>query len=199
MWWPLWRECVPAFGTVVEAYLLSRGLELIVGAPLRFHPRCPRCPRCPRGATERLPAMVALMTDPVTGEPCGIHRTFLRSDGSGKAEGQAKMMAGSAGVIRLLPDEDVTLGFGLVEGIETGLSVMQRYGWRPIWAATSAGGIAHLPPLPGIEAVTIFADADGAGHKAAAACASHWIGAGREARINLPPAGDFNDLHRSGG
>ena len=74
----IWGEAVPPAGTLVEAYLRGRGLALPVGAPLRFHPACPR-------GAERWPAMLALMTDPVTGEPCGVHRTFLTRDGGGKA------------------------------------------------------------------------------------------------------------------
>ncbi len=185
----IWREAVPAAGTLAEAYLASRGLALPADAPLRFHPACPR-------GAERLPAMVAAMTDPETGAPCGVHRTFLRLDGAWKAEGQAKMMAGRAGVIRLVPDEDVTLGLGIAEGIETALAVMQRTGWRPVWAASSAGAIRRFPVLPGIEALTIFADTGEAGIGAANACAAQWIAAGREARILAPPHDDWDDATR---
>lgn len=156
----IWREGIPAAGTLAESYLASRGLAVPEGAPLRFHPACPR-------GAERLPAMLALMTTPETAEPCGVHRTFIRADGSGKAEGQAKMMAGAAGVIRLVPSEDVTLGLGLAEGIETALAVMQRTGWRPVWAASSSGAIGRFPALPGLEALTIFADTGAAGVGAA--------------------------------
>ena len=185
----IWREAIPAAGTRAEHYLNARGLALPADAPLRFHPACPR-------GAERLPAMVALMTKPDTAEPCGVHRTFLRADANAKAEGQAKMMCGAAGVIRLIPDEDVTIGLGLAEGIETALAVMQRTGWRPVWAASSAGAIARFPVLPGIEALTIFADNGTAGIGAAAAGAARWAAAGREARIIAPPAGDWDDATR---
>lgn len=142
--------------------------------------------------------MLALMSDPLTGEPCGVHRTLLARDGKAKAPGPlpAKMMCGAAGVIRLVPDADVTSGLGLAEGIETSLSVMQAFGWRPVWAAASAGAIRNFPPLAGIEALTLFADPDGVGIEAARRCAERWSEAGREARICIPPAGDFNDLAR---
>ncbi|WP_052213571.1 toprim domain-containing protein [Belnapia sp. F-4-1] len=190
----LWCEAVAADapGSLAPAYLAARGVALEAGAPLRFHPHCPR-------GAERWPAMLALMTDPATGEACGVHRTFLARDGSGKAPGAlpAKMMAGRAGVVRLVPDEEVTGGLGLAEGIETALSVMQGFSWRPVWAATSAGMIRTLPVLPGIDALTIFADADGAGITAAAGCAARWMEAGAEARIVAAPAGqDFNDALR---
>ncbi|GAA0571143.1 toprim domain-containing protein [Craurococcus roseus] len=189
----LWREAVPLLGSLAEAYLRSRGLSLPHGAPLRFHPACRRGP-------ERLPAMVALMTGPTTGEPCGVHRTFLALDGTGKAppgpsgEG-AKMMLGAAGVVRLTPDEDVTLGLGLCEGIETGLALLQRFGHAPVWAAAAAGAVARFPLLHGIEALTVFADADAPGLASARACKARWAEAGREVRVVWPgQAGrDFAD------
>ncbi|MBI0432818.1 toprim domain-containing protein [Roseomonas sp. KE0001] len=186
----LWRESQPAADTLVAAYLASRGLTLPAGAPLRFHPACPR-------GAERLPAMLALMTDPATGQPCGVHRTFLQPDGGGKAPGQAKMMAGHAGLIRLVPDAEVGAALGVAEGIETALRVMQGFGWSPVWAATSAGGIARLPVLSGIEALTVFADGDPAGQRAAADCAERWQEAGREVTLCLaPPGEDFDDTAR---
>lgn len=183
----IWREAVAPAGTLAETYLASRGLVLPADAPLRFHPACPR-------GAERWPAMLALMTDPATAQPCGVHRTFLAHDGMGKAPGNAKMMAGNAGVIRLVPDEDVTGGLGVAEGIETALAVMQRAGWAPVWAATSAGAIRRFPVLPGIEALTVFADMDGPGLEAARECCRAWAAAGCEARLLAPPAGDWDDV-----
>lgn len=190
----LWRESMPARGTLAEAYLHARGLALEAGAPIRFHPRAWRNRDCgPPG-----PAMVALMTSPETGEAIGAHVTYLRADGSGKAEGgRAKIMLGQAGIIRLSPDDTVTSGLGLAEGIETGLAIMQSFGWRPVWSAASAGGIGRFPVLRGIEALTIFADQDSAGIEAARACALRWKEAGREARILAPPQGDFDDLAKA--
>ncbi|MCX7370988.1 MAG: toprim domain-containing protein [Alphaproteobacteria bacterium] len=192
----VWRERQPIDGTPAAAYLASRGLRPEPGAPLAYHPACPR-------GGEKLPAMLALMTDAETGEPCGVHRTFILHDGSAKAppgpRGEpAKMMCGAAGIIRLTPDADVTTGLGIAEGIETSLAVMQAFGWRPVWAACSAGAIARFPVLRGIEALTVFADPDGPGLTAARACCERWAAAGREARILAPPAGagDFNDLAR---
>jgi hypothetical protein len=190
----IWRESVDPAGTIVELYLASRGLKLPASQVLRFHPLCP-------SGKDRLPAMVAIMTHPVTGEPTGgIHRTFLAADGSGKAPtDRPKAMLGPAGVIRLSADEDVTYGLGIAEGIETALSVLQR-GWAPVWACGSTGPMSKLPVLPGIDALTIFADADknGAGQKAANACAERWRAAGRETQIIVPraPGADLNDIHR---
>lgn len=114
-------------------------------------------------------AVIGLMDDPVSNDPTGIHRTFLNPDGT-KRE---RKMLGRQGVIRLSRDEDVTLGLGITEGVEDGLSVLLS-GWSPVWAATCAGAIKTFPVLPGIEALTIFADCDVVGTEAAQICAARW-------------------------
>jgi hypothetical protein len=174
----IWREATLPAGTLVEDYLSSRGLALPEEPVLRFHPRCP----C---GADRMPAMVALMTDPITGQERGIHRTFLRPDGS---DNVSKMMLGPAGVIRLC--ERITDGLGLAEGIETALAVSQRVQWGPVWAAGSAGGIERFPPLLQTT-LNIFADCDdiGTGLKAARQCTSRWASAGAEALVHVPPDG----------
>lgn len=189
----LWRSGRSPAGTAAEAYLKSRGLSLPVDAPLRFAPVAWRNPNNgPPG-----PAMLAQLTRPETNEPVGIHVTYLRDDGSGKADGPGqKVILGRTGVVRLVPDEEVTVGLGLAEGIETSLAIMQRIGWRPVWAATSAGAIARFSVLSGIEALTLFADPDHAGIGAARVCASRWSEEGREVRIIRPPTGDWDDATR---
>jgi hypothetical protein len=123
-------------------------------------------------------AVIALMTDAKTNKPTGIHRIILKPDGTKLG----RRMLGKAGVIRLSPDEDVTQGLGITEGIENGLAVLVG-GWAPVWAAASAWGVSSFPVLDGIESLTIFADPDDVGAHAADECAERWIDAGREARI----------------
>ena len=89
-------------------------------------------------------------------------------------------MLGPKGVICLSRWTDVTHGLGLSEGIEDGLRIL-AHGWRPIWAAPDAGSIKAFPVLPGIRAITIFADNDQTGRDAARACAERWRAEGREA------------------
>jgi hypothetical protein len=178
----------------IRRWLQARGINYakldLERLPLRWVPRC-------RTGEETVPAMVALMTDPVTGEPCGIHRTYLLPDGSGKAFGKdSRKMLGPAGIIRLSPDEDVTLGLGICEGIETGVAIM-AFGYRPVWACGSLPGLQDFPVLSGIESLTVFADPKPQEVAGAEACAQRWAEAGREARVFIPPAdGDFNDLLR---
>lgn len=199
----IWDASRPVIGSPAETYLTkARGVQippLVLAADvLRFHPACPR------GSTERLPAMVALMRDIETNEPCAIHRTFLRSDGLGKVrDGKDKMMFGRAGgaAIKLVADEHVTDGLGIAEGIENALTALTA-GWNPVWALGSAGAIRRFPALSGVEALTIFADPDGKGSgegmKAANACMTTWTEAGAEVRIIAPEdaALDLNDVWR---
>jgi putative DNA primase/helicase len=179
----IWIEATDPHDSPVETYLQHRHVSLPGMPVLRFHPRCPR-------TGGPLPAMVALMTQPATAEPCGVHRTFLQPDGSGKAAiDKPKMMLGNRGVIRLVDDHEVGRGLGLAEGIETALTMMQTIGWGPVWAATSAGAIRSFPLLR-LTTLNIFADHDAAGLEAARACAARWTEAGEEALIHLPPEGE---------
>lgn len=190
----LWKEAVVPGGTVVETYLAGRGLALpadTVGAAIRFHPACPF--RLKDGTTAKLPAMLGLMRDIITDEPRGVHRTALKPDGSGKAEmsdgtNPKKMLGPSKGAaVKLTSDEDVTAALGIGEGIESALTVLCG-GWRPVWAALSAGTIAAFPVLPGVECLTVFADNDASGTGLASAqeCQARWGEAGRECDIIMP-------------
>jgi hypothetical protein len=118
------------------------------------------------------------MTDPRTNEPVGIHRTYLKSDGT-KID---RKMLGKQGVIRLSPDEDVTLGLSIAEGVEDALSILLE-GGGPAWAATCAVAVARFPVLSGIETLRIFSDNDQTGKRAAEDCAARWIAAGVEAIV----------------
>ena len=146
--WSLWHRAVPLPSTFGETYLIQhRKLKeigkLTLDHALRYHP------------VHRM--VVALMTDPVTNEPTGIHRTLLNPEGK-KIE---RKMLGRQGVIRITPDEDVTYGLGIAEGVEDAIAV--ALDWGPAWAATSAGAIERFPVLSGIDHLTIFADSDGPG------------------------------------
>jgi hypothetical protein len=197
-----WRQSVEPWGSLVETYLRTRGVTLLADCDaIRFHPRAAF--RLASGELVHLPAMVGLMSHAVTGEPRAVHRTALKPDGSGKADleglGNAKKMLGPCRgcVVRLSPDDQVLDGLGLTEGIEDGLSIIGS-GWKPVWACGSAGAIADFAILCGVEHLTIFADRDQAGQKAAVACVKRWCEAGRSVDVYTPPAGskDFNDLAR---
>lgn len=163
---------------------------LSTGNALRFHPRCPF--RLEDGSVARLPAMIALFRDVITDAPCGVHRTALRDDGSGKSDmlglGNPKKMLGRAkgAAIKLSADDEVTQGLGIAEGIETAVAIMNG-GWWPMWACGSAGAIGDFPVLSGLECLTIWADADAAGLTAARKCQARYRAAGIECVINTAP------------
>jgi len=162
----MWARSKPLAGTLAEVYLASRGLSY-EGDALRFYP----------GGR----AMIALITDIATGDPCGVHCTYLDRDG--KKTGRKMHGRAGGGVVRLSSDEAVTTGIALAEGIETALAVP----FRPVWATLSAGTMERFPVLNGIEALTIFADNDasGTGQRAANEVARRWHDAGRETTINI--------------
>jgi hypothetical protein len=151
------------------------------------------------------PRMVGIITDAITNRPISLHFTALAQNGSGKApiERPKRLLAGhrkAGGVIRITPDDSVTYGLGVAEGIETSLAVLAG-GWAPIWATVDAGNMACFPVLHGIESLAVWADNDesSTGQKSADECATRWRNTGREAVIMLPPAvgQDWNDLARA--
>jgi putative DNA primase/helicase len=184
----IWQSAKSASGSLVEAYLASRGLHLPPPPTLRFHIGL----KHPSGGM--WPAMVALVTRGHDDTPLAIHRTFLASNGGGKAPvDPQKMMLGPCrgGAVRLAAPCDVLM---VGEGIETCLAAMRATG-HPAWAALSTAGLRSLD-LPGdVRDVIVLADADDPGEAAARDCASRWKREGRRVRIACPPQGmDFNDL-----
>jgi len=185
----LWRASLDAHGTLVEAYLQSRGITYPPPPTLRFHPALRHSP-----SGLKWPAMVALVTRGTDNTPLGIHRTFLAHDGRGKAPVEReKMMLGPTrgGVVKLAAACD-TLMVG--EGIETCLSGQQESG-KPTWAALSTSGLRALALPDTVREVIVLADGDDAGEAAARHAADRWQREGRIVRIARPPPElDFNDL-----
>ena len=96
-------------------------------------------------------------------------------------------------------DADVTMGLAIGEGIETTLTALVA--GYPAWALLDAGNLAAFPVLPGIESLTILADHDEAGRRAATTVARRWHAAGRDVHVWAAPTGsrkgfDANDRLR---
>ena len=136
--------------------------------------------------------MVAAIQDPdrvIT----AIHRTYLRSDGQGKAAVRTPKMAFGPidrGAVRLAKVGRV---LGLAEGIETALSAFQLFA-VPVWAAL--GSRIHKVWLPHeVAEVWIFADNGVPGQEAAAKARDSLTKAGKRVAIRHPPEtfGDWND------
>jgi hypothetical protein len=195
----IWRNAKDGADTLPRRYLASRGLEFHHWpSSLRFHSHCPR-PRDDSGnLCEPLPAMVALV-EHVDRGPVAVHCTYLRCDGSGKANvDKQKVCFGPAGggAVRFgAPRAGQWLAIG--EGLETTLSVSMACS-TPAWAALSACGLKSLMLPPEATHVIICADHDAssAGELAAYDAAARWLTEARRVRIAIPPelGTDFNDV-----
>jgi hypothetical protein len=204
----LWLGRQALLHTLAETYLETRGIAHLVGCiDLGFHPSCPH-PRSTLERPVRLPALVAAVRD-VDGRFVGVHRTYLRRDGSAKADiepAKASLGLVSGGAVRLASIEQVLEGGELVvaEGIETTASaglVLEL----PAWAAIVAGNLASGLVLPtSIRKVIVAVDRDAAGMDAADRAKFRFRREGREVRVATPnnDGEDFNDIllaRREGG
>ena len=184
-----WHHCDYAAGTPAARYLARRGLPWLVGHDhVRYRPDAPH----PTGT--RLPAMVWLVHDGA-GNIAAVHRTYLAPDGSKAVVDPVKATLGSfaGGAIRLHPAAAEML---VAEGLETTAAAAFLLG-LPGWAAVACGNLGRNMVLPaGVRRVTIAADADPPGQRAAARAARRWRAEGRTVRIATPdtPGRDFADL-----
>ncbi len=185
----LWKEAQPIAGTAAEAYLRGRGITCPLPRTLRFHPEAWHGP-----TARRYPAMVAAVQG---AGAAAVHRTWLRADGSGKADIEpAKAMLGATagGAVRLA---DGPSRLVVAEGIESALSLLCGLldGPATVWAALSTSGLRglRLPPQPG--RLTIAPDGDKPGREAAHALAERLHALGWQVGILDPGTGaDFNDI-----
>lgn len=190
----LWQEAGPVRDTPAEAYLRGRGIACTLPDTLRYHPLCWHSP-----SATRLPAMIATVEG---SEGFAVHRTYLRSDGSGKAEvSPDKAMLGHTrgGAVRL---SEGPKPLAVAEGIETALSL--ACGLLPvpatIWAALSTSGLKglHLPTSPG--RLIIASDGDAPGRDAAHKLAERADHLGWAVALLPAPEGhDWNDILTSEG
>ena len=108
----IWQSSRPSPETPVETYLASRGLHLPPSDALRFHPAM----KHPAGGF--WPAMVALVTKGLDGEPVAVHRTFLAAM---QASGHPAWAALSTSGLRALDlPKDVRDVIVLADGDEAG-------------------------------------------------------------------------------
>lgn len=179
-------------GTVAACYLEARGCSLPhPDGHLRFLEQH----RHPSGHIG--PALIALVTGALAGEPRTVRRTWFQADGKKAAVHKPRLLwpglPKMGGLVRLWPDDAVSLGLCAGEGIETALTAARGFGLA--WATLDAGNLADLPVLAGIEALTIAVDNDPAGIGAARSCAARWHARGVEVSFwTAPQAGaDLND------
>jgi hypothetical protein len=127
----IWKSTAPITAQCIAGrYLIGRGCRLPpAGSNLKWISL-----KYPGGGTH--PAIVGLITHVHTCEPLGLHRTFLRADGSGKADVETPKQylcrPVTHGVVRIWPDDAMTIGLGIAEGIENALS--STFDVAPVWA-----------------------------------------------------------------
>jgi putative DNA primase/helicase len=188
----IWRSCRTIADTPAERYLRSRVITIEIPPTLRFHPGLKHS-----NTGLLLPCMVAAVQGPDR-SIVAIHRTFLRADGTGKAQVSSprKMLGSVRGCAVRLAAAAPELAIG--EGIETSLSFQQITG-TPTWAALSATalGAVELPPLPSAATVFLLIDRDSAGEAAADVAANRFTREGRTVKLVRPMIGkDINDAIR---
>ena len=142
-------------GDLVHKYLASRGVdEIIYPNALRFADRL----RDGEGGIR--PAMVAMVGVYGRDKFVSMHKTYLKPDGSGKAEmaSPRKIMPGT------LPDGSCVMlsefsggTLGIAEGIETAMSASALYNLR-VWAAINSALMSKGSAPGGCEEVVIFGD-----------------------------------------
>jgi putative DNA primase/helicase len=184
-------------GDLAHTYLTTRGVEeLIYPDALRF------APKLKDGDGGVRPAMVAMVGVPGLAKFVSMHRTFLKPDGSGKAEMAAprKLMAGELpdGACVMLSEYVPGGPLGIAEGIETAMSASALYD-MPVWAAINTTLMSKWQAPEGCTEVAIFADNDQKlGGQAAAYALGHRLAVkGIDVTVHVPDriGADFNDIH----
>jgi len=194
-----YHESTPVVvGDLVHKCLVARGIE----APeypgtLRFHPAMKD------GDGGVRPCMIAMVG--VYGEAkfSTMHRTFLRPDGSDKADMDRprKLMPGQIPDGACVQLSTYTGGpLGIAEGIETAMAACSLYS-MPVWSAINAGMMTKWTPPEGCEEVAIFGDNDPkfAGQAAAYQLAHRLSIKGIAVTVHIPPdlGRDWNDVWQS--
>jgi putative DNA primase/helicase len=204
----IWQRCRPIPGTLAEHYLRLRGLD-IDEDHLRYMGFDPEAfwrevPNDPASPLLRVPCLLAAFRDIQSDEIVAVQKTRLAADSS--KLGRRFNGSPKNSVIKIDPDENVTMGLVIGEGLETCLSA-RALGFRPVWATGTAGsvgadgvgkgGIAGFPVLDGVECLSLLLERDdnGANAKAIEACTRQWLAAGKQVFYAEPPedCGDVND------
>ena len=188
----IWRRCRPLADTHAEAYLRARAIRRCRFPALRFHPALTYRHEC---RTERLPALVAAVTEP-DGRIHAVHRTYL--DPARPAKAAVAHPRKTLGPVHghavrfrnVTPGDDTAL---VAEGIETALSIAAAMPTAASAAALSAGNLAAFAPPAGARRIVIARDNDAAGAAAAERLHRSCVERGLQAVVLCPAGGDWND------
>lgn len=154
------------------------------------------CPEITHWETKTgYPAIVAIVRDREGNPTGGIHRTYLKHDGTAKADiKKTRLTLGpiQGGAVHLAPAISDVGNLAIAEGIETALAASWLYD-VPTWAALSAENLKAFEFPDDLKHLTIFADRGKAGEDAAATLKARAETIGIAAEIILPESDDdFN-------
>ncbi len=185
----IWATSVPISGTLADTYLRSARMIRLDELPdaLRFHSGLQPNPRSP----QTWPAMISAVSND-NGTLVAIQRTFLATDGYGKAPMDAPRRSlgpVGRGMVKLAPAMQT---IGIAEGVETGLSAMELFK-LPVWCALGSN-LAKIELPAKIQNVVIFADKGEAGILASQKASTVFRRQGKKVALRFPEYGDdWND------
>ncbi len=194
----IWNRSEALQNTPAERYLSNRLSKQLL-------PDCLHVSNALRFSAEQklagaIGALVALMRDPITTTPTGVHLTYLNQHAGNLRLGGRNLRGfrGYAGVVCFGSSDEMPEELGIAEGLETALAASVLNLGLKVWPTLSTAGLAKFPPLNGVKRLTIFADNDrnGAGLDAArrAARAWHQVGALVEVKMPAERGMDWNDV-----
>lgn len=184
----IWDEAMLNHPRLNE-YIEYRGLPVTPPDALRLHPSLEYWYE--GKSYGKFACMVAQILR--NGEVVGVHRTFLASDGLGKAPVPKQKLSKkcadtiSGGAIRLFePECDKPLV--LCEGIESSLAVHEITA-LPVWSCINSTMMEKVELTDSAKSVIIGADKDrsGAGQSSAERLARRLVDEGWEVKISSPP------------
>lgn len=188
----------------IGQYLEGRGIlwSAFNGRPIRRLRYLADCWNAEAG--KAMPAILAPITDPLTGEHLATHRTFLAYHGGAwrkAAVPTPKKVLGAfaGGIIRLLDGDGP--GLVLAEGIENALSVACFFPGLGAASYVAAGNLANLTLHDRVRWIVLVRDRDGINPAIEATrqrALFRWADEGRTVDIWSPPEGchDANDYLR---
>jgi hypothetical protein len=185
-------ECASGAGTLMETYIRGRRIAIELPPTLRFHPWLYHA-ESGTGA----PAMVALLQAANGARVPALHRTWIATDGSGKANlipiRKSLGSVSSHSVHLGQPSSRLIIG----EGIETTLSALQIWGpFFDAWATLSTSGMTALAVPDTAIDIVITSDNDPAGRKAAASLCDRLLRENPTRNVNVyTPTDDLNDFN----
>lgn len=188
----LWNASLPIAGTLVEDYLVARGLTAPFPKVLRFNPAT----ILGSGANKRvMPAMIAAVENDLG--LVAVQRTFLDPDNVlRKPIPKPKVALGLLGTaaIRLAPATDE---LGLAEGIEDARSATEWFG-TPTWALGGVERLAFVAIPEKVRRVIVYGDRGRAAERLFEKSRAHLAANGREVINRVPEHhDDWNDAWRA--